>query len=93
MNHVMGTFHGSQLALPAAQATLLTGTPAGRPNLPRLTVFVTNNSGAVLYLGNATATATTGFPVANGVTVTVDAADGLYGFSTAGGSVGLLEGF
>lgn len=93
MEHVIGRTHGSQLALTAATATRLIGTGTDRPISPRLTVFVNNTSGAALFLGGPSVNASTGFTLASGATFTLDAADGLWGFSTAGGTVGLLEGF
>ncbi|WP_156372748.1 hypothetical protein [Deinococcus sp. Leaf326] len=93
MNHVISRTHGSRVTLPAATPTRLIGTGADRPPSTRLTVFVNNTSGAPLFLGGPGANASTGYTLAAGATLTLDAADGLWGYSTAGGGVDLLEGF
>jgi type II secretory pathway component PulC len=92
MQRIFGQFNAEPVALTANQPKLLTGVAATRPAY-RLTVIVKNTSGATLYLGGPGLTAANGYPVDAANILTVDAADGLYGLSVAGGTVNILEGF
>lgn len=89
---VLGAFNAEKLTAGAATAVKLDGVSANRPS-PRLSITVQNTSGATLYLGGATVTDTTGYPLASGATFNADCAGGLYGYSVAGGTVNILEGF
>jgi len=79
------------VTVPAATATLITTTGFGDP------VFLSNEGANVLYIGgDATVTTVTGFPiqVAPSVLSRIDLRDyagGVWGYSTAGTNVRLIE--
>ena len=51
-----------------------------------------NATGATLYIGGATVTDTTGFPIAAGASYDYEmGAEDLYGYSVAGGTVNVLR--
>lgn len=88
---VLGIINSEVVTLPAGSATALTGVAATRPNATRLALTVTP-VGAI-YIGGANVNASNGTPLAAGEKFPADIMGGLYGFSAAGTTVAILEGF
>lgn len=73
-------------------AILTSATQIIAANTSRAALLVTNAGGATIYLGDASVTTSTGFPLASGSTIGVPQTSALYGVAAAtGNTAGFLE--
>lgn len=92
-NRILGQFNSERVALGAATATLLNGVTATRPAFQRGLLVINNTTAATVFIGGSNVNDTNGLPVAAAGSLTVEAADGVYAYSVAGGNIQILEGF